>query len=246
MSSHQDSDTSGPVKYSWLRNTLRSLSTVDTNSNFGEYFLAFEWRNEPSEIKKAAKSLLKQYPQDLRLYNAYFLIERLRGNKETAANVITAALGMLSSLSEDEQKNAILLRRTWAWALLDDGDITGSLKCLLGITGGVTELSQIDASSAGMMLKAKRHLSSLRDSLLSTGKLHHAVMYAECLALLAYSSSASGTGPTSPRQGHIEDALWYFDNFSEEMAARGSEKSTAHEILHQVAVKLLVHHIGSG
>jgi hypothetical protein len=245
-SDQQDSRTNGPIKYYWLRNTLKSLVTISTHPNIGEYFLAFEWHNEPNGIKKAAKSLLKQRPQSIRLYNVYALIEFSRGNREAAINVITAALGMRTSVPNEEQQNAILLWRTLVWAFLDDGDITSSLKCLLCVADGVTDLGKANPSSAAALLKAKQHLSSMRDFLLSTGKLHHAIIYAECLALVEYLSATSGTEPSSHKQGHIASALSSFDKFSEEMVARGYEAYTAHEILHQKAARLLVHHVRSG
>ncbi|PQE13191.1 hypothetical protein CJF30_00003107 [Rutstroemia sp. NJR-2017a BBW] len=76
---------------SWVRNTFKQLTQIYPDDDFMEYYLAFEWCNEPDGIKKVAKALLKQHSSNLRLYNAYAMIEWSRGNKDISNSTISAS-----------------------------------------------------------------------------------------------------------------------------------------------------------
>jgi hypothetical protein len=236
----------GPIPQGWLRNTLKSLVQVVLDDEFAQYYLAFEWCNQPENVKKIAKGLLKQRPQSLRLYNAYAMIEFSRGSRETATNIVTAALGMRASLLEPEQQNLILLWKTWAWASLDNGDNSDALKCLFAIADGLPNLDRVDISSPASLLKTNQHLSSMRDHLLSTGDLDLANIYAECVALVQYLSSKTGTESASRNQGDISSALEVFDHYSESLIARGYKGSVHQELSHQAATRLLYYHVRTG
>ena len=236
----------GPIPYSWLRNVLKGLVGAVRNELFAEYYLAFEFCNEPRDIKKLAKSLLKQNPQSLRLYNAYAMIERARGNIDISTNVITAALGMHASLPQNEQQESILLWKTWAWAFLDDGDIIAALRCLCSVAdGSPSNMEALHVPSPAALLKAQQHLSSIRDFLVSSRDSYRATIYAECLALLAYLSN-SGNEMFSNRQGDIVSALAVFGNFSDASLARGDSPDISLELMLQSAARLLYHHARSG
>ena len=237
----------GPVPYSWLRNALKSLVEAVRNELFAEYYLAFEFCNEPQDIKKLAKSLLKQNPQSLRLYNAYAMIERAGGNTDVSTNVVKAALGMQASLSQTEQQEPILLWKTWTWAFMNDGDIIGALRCLCSISdGSPSNMNVTDVPSPAALLKAKQHLSSIRDYSISSREIHRVTIYAECLALLEYLSSRSGNETPSNRQGDIVSALAVFANFSDELIARRESPRISLELMLQSAAKLLYYHARSG
>ncbi|EHK98055.1 putative UPF0614 protein like protein [Glarea lozoyensis 74030] len=66
------------------------FSGLSTTLDLAEYYMAFEWKNEPATIKKVCKGLLKQHPTSLRLYNAYAMIEAARGNRDVSNNSLTS------------------------------------------------------------------------------------------------------------------------------------------------------------
>ncbi|KAA8568381.1 hypothetical protein EYC84_007417 [Monilinia fructicola] len=88
------SEDNGPVSYFWVRNTLKQLANTYPIDDLAEYYLAFEWTNEPSTIKKVARALIKQHSSSLKLYNAYAMIEWSKGNQEISNGIYAAALGM--------------------------------------------------------------------------------------------------------------------------------------------------------
>ena len=233
-----------PVSYKWVRAALGQLSQVYPQTDFLEYSLAIEWRNGPSTIKKASKALLKRHPSNIRLYNAYGLIEWARGNKQVAAGVFEAALGMGKAISEDHQKDLIMIWKSWIWSALDDGDNTTALRLLLSIAEG--SLSQTLASSPATLLRAKQHLILNRDHALSEGKLSYAVLYNECLTLLIYLTSTTSTETHTPAQGDILSALSTNTAFSDSMASRHFSQHPIHELHLQFSARLLYHHARSG
>jgi hypothetical protein len=172
-------DDNGPVFYRWVRNTLKQLTENYFTEDFAEYYLAFEFLNEPASIKKISKSLLKQHPTSLRLYNSYALIEWSRGNKDVARGVFTAALNLRRSLSETKwDRESIVLWRSWIWACLTEQDNNAAIQHLLSIADGTPNA---DATlSPAALLRAKQHMASHRDYLLSSGTSRSSVAYAEC------------------------------------------------------------------
>jgi NRDE-2, necessary for RNA interference len=170
----------GPVSYKWVRNTLKQLTRTYFTEDLAEYYLAFEFLNEPATIKKISKSLLKQHPTSLRLYNSYALIEWSRGNRDVARGVFSAALNLRGSVTEtDWDRNSILLWRSWMWACLAEQDNNTALQHLLSISDGSPNAG-ITLSPAAF-LRAKQHLTSRRDYLISLGSSRSSVAYAECM-----------------------------------------------------------------
>jgi hypothetical protein len=170
----------GPLFYHWIRNSLRQLIRNYFQENLAEYYLAFEYRNEPETIKKTAKGLLKQHPACLRLYNSYAMIEWSRGNKEISNAAFAAAIAMSNSMSQaDLNKDSIVLWKTWIWACLEERDNGSALKHLLSIASG-SPSSDITLTPA-VLLQSKHHLISNRDFLLSSGNFRQSVIYAECM-----------------------------------------------------------------
>lgn len=166
-----------PVPYTFVRNVLKQITHSTSIEEFAEYQLAFEYHNEPSTIKKAAKAVLKRYPSSLRLYNAYAIIERSR-NKDIAKGVFTAALNM-ATMSENKVNNgSIKLWKSWIWGSIEDKDLASALGLLLSIADSQPNPDM--ALSPALVLKSKQHLTSTRDFLLSSGFVDDAVIYAEC------------------------------------------------------------------
>jgi hypothetical protein len=172
------------------------------------------------------------------LYNAYGMIEWLRGNKETANGVFCAALTMSKSVPEKD--DSIFLWKTWAWLSLQDGDNNTALCRLLSIADGIPD--NTPSIGPAILLKTKQHLSSNRDYYLSSGNVGRAIMYAECIALLEYLSSKPG--PSSElqvdTQGNIAAAQMEIEKFSQTLIERKLGASSSHEIFLQSSARLLV------
>jgi len=226
----------GQISYSWVRNTLKQIVEVYRVEEFAEYYLGFEWKNEPESIKKTAKVLLKKYSNSLRLYNAYALIEWSKGNKEAASGIFTAALQMSTST------DSILLWNSWIWASMEDSDHSSALQRLLSIPNGLSSLS-LEVSPT-VLIRAKQHLASNRDYLLSSGDAYHATLFSEEIALLEYLTSKSTKEPQSEKQGDIRSALSIFTSFSAILAQK--KQAISQELLLQSAARLLIHHVSIG
>ncbi len=169
----------GPVSYQWVRNTLKQLTETRLSEDFAEYYLAFEFLNEPLTIKKISKSLLKQHPTNLRLYNSYALIEWSRGNKDVSRGVFSAALNLRGSVAEKEwDRDSIMLWISWIWACLTEQDNNTALRHLLSIADGTTNATV--TLSPALLLRAKQHLTSQRDYLISSGNSRSPIAFTEC------------------------------------------------------------------
>jgi len=234
----------GPLSYSWVKNTLKQIVTAYFREDLAEYYLAFEFINEPKTIKKACKDLLKQHPLNLRLYNAYAMIEWSRGNIDISKGVFSAALGMSKSMSDDDKRYSIILWRNWIWALLEAGDKSTALQHILSIPEGAPNQSITVTPTS--LLKTQKHLSSTRDYLLSTKHILLSVMHAEMLAILSYLTSTSSTEPQSETQGNITSALNIFTTFSSALSSRTLGNYHPHILLLQSASRLLLHHAHAG
>jgi hypothetical protein len=162
-----------------VRNTLKQLTETHLSEDFTEYYLAFEFLNEPLTIKKISKSLLKQHPTSLRLYNSYALIEWSRGNKDVARGVFSAALNLRGSVAENDwDRHSIMLWISWIWACLAEQDNNTALQHLLSIADGTTNATV--TLSPALLLRAKQHLTSQRDYLISSGNSRSSVACTEC------------------------------------------------------------------
>lgn len=87
---------STPVDAGWLESALGQLIFSAGCRGLAEYYLAVSFARDASSVKKTAKKLLKQSPDDISLYNAYALVEHARGNSKVAAKVLESALSSSS------------------------------------------------------------------------------------------------------------------------------------------------------
>jgi hypothetical protein len=234
----------GPVKYEWLRNSLKQILQVFFEDDLAEYYLAFEWQNEPATIKKVSRNLLKQHPSSLRLYNAYGMIEWSRENREAANSVLSAAVDMCKSLPDSDRDTSIILWKSWIWSYLEVVDKESALTRLLSIESGV--LHDGIQSSPFQLLKARQYLEQRRDyNLYSGGRLKLAILYAELLALLLYLTSNSSTEPQSNGQGDITSAMAVYTSFSNSLSKMLMDRNVSdrshQEIFLQVSRALLLH-----
>lgn len=101
-------DGPGQVRMAWILGTLKYLVGVCKVEALAEYYLALDWADDPAGAKKAAKSLLKQYSSDLRLYSAYALIESANGNPGVSETVLSAAANRLVRISHKQYEPLLI------------------------------------------------------------------------------------------------------------------------------------------
>jgi hypothetical protein len=82
------------VEMSWALRTVGYLVKDCGMEALAEYYLVMEWLNEPAGARKVAKALLKQYSSNIRLYNAYALVEWSNNNTEVSHKVLSSATGL--------------------------------------------------------------------------------------------------------------------------------------------------------
>lgn len=75
----------------WMETTLKQLVHSADILGLAMYYLAVCFAREPATIRKPAKAVLKKYPTNTQLYNAYALAEFTNGNLEVADKVLAAA-----------------------------------------------------------------------------------------------------------------------------------------------------------
>lgn len=104
LDSWSSSDQPGDkhVDISWALKTLGYLARDCGMEGLADYYLAMEWLNAPTGARKVAKGLLKQYSSNIRLYNAYALVEWANQNTEVSHKVLSSATG-LASVSQINQ-----------------------------------------------------------------------------------------------------------------------------------------------
>ncbi|KAI9887516.1 MAG: Protein nrde2 [Watsoniomyces obsoletus] len=229
----------GPVPLDWLRRALRSLITVGIEGEaLAEVYLAFEWSNHSESIRKIAKSLLKEYPASLRLYNAYAMIECRLGNIEKAETVFSTALKMSTSLGEDDQDDT-LLWKSWVWEVLPQ-DPQRAMQILLSIpdvgTVPQTGATGLDISTVQLipLLKARKFLEEALESAISTLRSSRILHLTDLLSLLIYLYENRS----------IEDALQVYRKTLDALQTRNMRPryTTLSELLHQSKARLLYYH----
>ncbi|KAI1133050.1 DUF1740-domain-containing protein [Nemania abortiva] len=236
-----------PDNYRWVATTLKQLTRGIGCGGLSPYALAFESINQPGNEKKSAKALLKQYPFDVDLYLGYSILERERGNKAAARNVLSAALGLPSISARDRVRLGIGA----AWLELIDGDLSkASLQlCRLveeGPKSDTTQIPEPTEASPSQILKAKQILVTNRDYTISSGDIVQAVIYAEGLVLLEYLTQQSEAETSSRKQGDISSAISRITQFSEDLVTRDLQYSPSHERFLQSSARLLYYHASHG
>lgn len=204
-----------------------------------EYSLALAYNKTPMAVRKAAKALLKKWPNNTSLYNGYAVAEWRNGNLDTARTVL------LSATSQDIQEKERLWT-TWAWLDLEAGQMRSALARCVAASG--TDQNHAEtATTYSQLLKARQTLSSRREFLLSVGNMRQAALYAKTSSLLEYLSPFAGsTEHTSTRQGDIQRAMDIIDSFTSEASTRAHSKSVHLERLLQFGAHLLYLHATRG
>ena len=135
QSSQEYGQNDGPADVEWVRRVLGTL--VDANiggDDLAEYLLAFECKITPEAVRRTARTLLKRQSVNMRLYNAYALIEFRLGDRAKAESVLTTAINMIKTFDHKDQKDTIILWRTWIWELLYSLQDSEALKRLVTLT----------------------------------------------------------------------------------------------------------------
>lgn len=222
---------------------LALIATTQLATSFGyepiaEYSMGLAWNKNPTAVRKAAKALLKKWPGNTSLYNAYAVAEWRNGNQDMARNV------MSSATSQDLEEKGRLWT-TWAWLDVEGGDLKGAIAKCIASTGDSTDAEPTVTNS--QLLKARQKLSSSREFLLSVGNIHQATLHAETSSLLDYvSPRLLSAGSTPSRQGDIQATMDIINTFTSEAVARGHGNSAHLERLHQSAAHLLYLHATRG
>lgn len=95
------------VELDFALNATRHLAQSARFEGLAQYHLALCSRIDGGSVKKPAKALLKQYPTNFGLYNAYALAELSNDRAEVAAKVLASAT-QLASVSPCPQVSATL------------------------------------------------------------------------------------------------------------------------------------------
>ncbi|KAI8199524.1 Eukaryotic translation initiation factor 6 [Colletotrichum sp. SAR 10_65] len=98
----------GPVDLSWVANCLRQLVISVGLKDLAEYSLAVDVANEPGNVKKRAKALIKKDPSNLALYNAYALAEVGASNLEVGRQVVSSATSLVSGQAKSQVHERLL------------------------------------------------------------------------------------------------------------------------------------------
>jgi hypothetical protein len=241
------------VDRAWMLNATRQVVHGAGVEGLACYFLSLSSTDQSLSVKKLAKSLLRQFPTNAGLYDAYALAEYAQGNRETAIKVLSSAsdmfkvcvLGRHCLLCTDAKKvvqsdahgHGLLLWKTWAWFELEAGNKTLAVKRLCSSVDDVLRKLPDDGTevSRAYILKARQIFSSHGEDDAKTAQVR-----AECLALLTYlTADGEGTEPISASQGNISAAMAKIDDLSHDLKFRRDEGTALHEGLLQFAARLL-------
>ncbi|KAF5640697.1 hypothetical protein F52700_3848 [Fusarium sp. NRRL 52700] len=251
------------VELGLMANATKQLVHNANCGGLAKYHMALSQVQDDASVKKVAKALLKRYPTNLGLYQAYAIAEYANGNQEVAAKVLSSAteLASVSNLSSpiltrrhvnelsqnSPTAEVFALWRAWSWMELQGGDkhlavrrLCSSVDDALRRSAGTPEVSSTH------ILKAQRTFSSLTSDFISGVNLEDASTLTECLVLLSYLTSESCTEPMAASQGSISAAIETVHRTTLEFKSRGYQASRAHERLLQFASRLLYLHASRG
>ena len=233
-------DDREPFEREWVLRTVRQLVLNGAGGDkFAEYYLALELRLYPKDVRKTARSLLKNRPSSLLLYNAYALIEFRLGNATKAENALLTSINMGKSLDEATRDGSIALWRTWVWETLMAGDTEKALRLIMmygheEFQSGTSPSNLSDDQSArpSLFLRTEMSLTATRDHLLSLGQYYYAAFAIDCLILFSYlKNSSTLAAATSAFQSNCSMLMNYVSPYA-----------STHQSLHQSFARLLYYH----
>ncbi|KAK4985087.1 hypothetical protein LTR50_006200 [Elasticomyces elasticus] len=221
----------------FIRHTLKALvAACPEQDGLAEYFLAYEFCNFPDDAVKSARILLKQRPSSLHLYNAYAQIEANLGHNDRSDQVFRTAISMAKELPEGARGDVVLLWRTWVWNVLRRDGLATAKTLMLSMghpnVACKTFEGTDEPTNLSSLLRVRRDVSESFHNMLVMGASKLAVLYAELLALLAYTT----------HDGCIEYAIEEFNDMSSSLIQRLGVANIAVELLHQAKAQLLAFH----
>ena len=213
----------------WVNGVLESLiDTPVAGDEFLEYYIAFELFYFPNRARKAVKSLIKKQQSNLKLYNAYALVEYRLDKPDKGQDALRKAIQMSSTANPD----TTLLRRTLIWETLEAEGTEAALSQFLA-TSGVPQARQDPGSlDAPTILSIQKDLLSNRDLGISLKSSLQILSSIDLLILLSYL--------TNPQP--LEAALAIFNTNIFLLSTSLPPTSTTHQLLHQSLARLLYHH----
>ncbi|DAA76632.1 TPA_exp: Uncharacterized protein A8136_7309 [Trichophyton benhamiae CBS 112371] len=229
-----------PIDVEWVRRSLKMLvSKIPDNDHFAAYIIAFEYSVDPKEAKKYAKSLLKQRPSSIKLYNSYALLEARNGQLAAAEKVWTTTLSMSQSFSKEATLDCILLWHSWVWEALNSQNHGKATRLLVAVPNSTfspdssmdTGASDVVVSSTEL-LKARRYLSDIQAHGLTFRNPDIFVYATDCLALLLYLTQDQA----------LSEALEVYDNAEQRLEPQKQDRAAFLEPVHQAKARLLYHH----
>ncbi|KAF9886856.1 hypothetical protein FE257_010979 [Aspergillus nanangensis] len=237
-------DRQSDITPEWARRTLRLLvESMPQNDELAEYSLAVEFACNRKEAKKYAKSLLKKRSSNLRLYNAYAVIERRLGNHTAADHVWTTTLSMSKTFSDYGKLDTIVLWGTWIWELLEARDIAHASHVLISMPQNDVDLKAFSNASdqtvftATSLLKIRNFLSETMENVLANKKAGAFVACVDCQAIQLYLTHSLDL--TSPLES--------YQNAFKRLSALPPQDHAfivyTTELLYQSRARLLYHHV---
>lgn len=222
---------------------LTATTQLATSFNYepiAVYSMGLTYTKNPTAIRKPAKALLKNWPNNALLYEAYAFAEWHNGKQDTARNVLLSATSQ--SIFQRER-----LWTTWAWLDLDAGSMQAALAHCISASRDDQPSGAESTATYSQLLRARQALSSSREFLLSSGKIQQAALSAETATLLEYVAPFASSTESSPtRQGNIQAAMDSVHRFASDAVARKHGSSAHLERYLQFAAHLLYLHATRG
>ncbi|EPE06233.1 hypothetical protein F503_03062 [Ophiostoma piceae UAMH 11346] len=245
-----------PVPPQWVASTLRQLVQTFGFGGLATYSLAVDTCVNPAGVKKAARSLIKQYVSNTSLYESYALAEASRGNTEIARGVFTSAAGAVGGPAGTIDTE-LSFRQAWAWMELEDGQYSAAIQRLMlqSLSETPNTHATDDSLSPAELLRLRQALQTGMDYNLSTRLIRRAALFAQSFVLLEYLADDYFRGVESEkseksRHGNLGAALAAAASFSCELQARDYADAPEHERFLQSTVARIVYyharHSGSG
>ncbi|KAG7104334.1 Nuclear exosome regulator NRDE2 like protein [Verticillium longisporum] len=235
----------GPVPLSWTANAVRQVVNTAAAESLAQYSLALDWINDPANVKKRARALLKQFPRNLRLYLAYALAEERNGNLDVARQVLVSSAGLAKAPSTDSESKLVFWT-TWSWMELEAGQRASAILCLCALADGSAMPDPEVTITPHQLLITQQTLRGNLGYNTPASEAESTALNAGALILCEYLTVGGGSESASLMQGNISTAMDRVWSVSEGLSKCGFAGQAAHEVLLQSAARLLYFHARQG
>ncbi|KAI0165812.1 DUF1740-domain-containing protein [Xylariaceae sp. FL1272] len=238
-------------RYRWISTVLKQLTCAGTFRDLQalrSLLLAFEMMNEPENVKKSAKSLLKQDPGIIDLYLGYATAESERGHQTAAENALAAA----RTLPQFDLMDRMRLGVSGAWLKLTSGNLNGAILELCRLTDESQSrsedllVSDSTEATSSQILKARRFLAQPRDKAQWPGAFCDQLIFDEAFVLFEYLTGRSENEPKSAKQGDISSAIAKINDHYDFCVQFPESRGSVDEEFFQFAARLLYYHATHG